>query len=436
MKEEKVFCPVPWNFTALRANGDLRVCCHANQSKSQGIIRDEFEVPMNGGNSLINDARNSTMLKNIRVNMLQEKWPEECIRCQREEGSGLRSRRDYEREHWDLTKNYAEKHTDLNGKIDIEKLPLEYIDLRFGNLCNLACRMCGPADSTSWYSDYVQLHERNHFKDTHGKVVLTKDKFGKFSCNDYAWYESPIFWNQLSDLAKKIVHIYMAGGEPLLIEQHYDFLNQCIDKGWASSIVLEYNTNLTILNKRITDLWSKFKEVRVGASVDGMEYVLEYQRHPAKWNIIFENLKKLDSTGDNIKSWLAVTITNYNIFHLPEFIKWKMLKSGFKKINSSKMKPIITHHMCHSPKHLNVRSLPIELKKLVLERFNDLSQWSEETLSSNEHHALCKIIDGISRYMMGETYDDWDYFIEYTKKLDKIRNQDILKIVPEFKEYF
>jgi len=434
--KKMAFCPVPWNFLAVRSNGDLRICCHANQSKNKGIIRGSDDRPMNGRTANLEEARNSHILKEVRSKMLQSEWPEECIRCQREEENGLRSRRDYERESWNLKEEEVKKHTSSNGEIDLEHMPLKYIDLRFGNKCNLSCRMCGPADSTGWYTDHVKLTGDESFYDTHGKVELVKGISGKYTTNDYEWYESDKFWQQLSILAKKVVHIYMAGGEPLLIDQHYEFLDRCIEMKWASNIVLEYNTNLTVLDDKILNLWSKFKNVRVGASIDGIGPVFEYQRYPANWNYVKKNLEVLDSTGDRITAWLAVTITNYNIFHLPDMIRWKMLESGFKKINSSKNKPIITHHMCHSPAHLNIRSLPEKMKKEVLGKFNKLEEWGEEALDSNQMAALLKIKSGVIQYMMSEQYDEWPVFLDYTSKLDAIRNQNIKNIVPEFMEYF
>jgi sulfatase maturation enzyme AslB (radical SAM superfamily) len=376
-------------------------------------------------------------MKNVRSKMLQNEWPEECIRCQTEEKTGLRSRREYERENWFIDNEYVKENTKEDGTIVIEDFPLQYLDLRFGNNCNLSCRMCGPSDSSSWYEDHVKLTGKTEYWDTHGKVELKKNAAGKFSTTDYDWYNSESFWKEMNEMGSGVRHIYMAGGEPLLIEKHFSFLNDCIGKGFAKNIILEYNTNLSFLNEKIINLWEQFKQVRVGASIDGMGDVLEYQRHPIKWDSTLKNLQILDGLKENIFSWLALTITNYNVFHVPEFIKWKLKESNFKRINSSKKKPIITHHMCHSPLHLNIRSLPPELKELVTNKYKDLIAWgNEQDLTDYQKKALENIVDGVLTYMEAESYKDWDYFIEYTAKLDRIRNQNILNIVPEYAPYF
>ena len=75
------FCPLPWIFTSVRNNGDLRVCCQANGSTSKGIYRKESGEPYNVSNDSIEEARNSELAKDIRKSMLENKTHEACIRC-------------------------------------------------------------------------------------------------------------------------------------------------------------------------------------------------------------------------------------------------------------------------------------------------------------------------------------------------------------------
>ena len=97
-----IFCPIPWNFQAIRANGDMRVCCQANVTKNQGVIRKADGVAYNAGKDSLVDARNNTMMKTIRLNMLNGVWNDECGRCRNEEAAGLISRRTYENEQWQM----------------------------------------------------------------------------------------------------------------------------------------------------------------------------------------------------------------------------------------------------------------------------------------------------------------------------------------------
>ena len=135
------FCPIPWNFQAIRANGDVRVCCQANVTKNQGVIRKADGTAYNAGRDNLEEARNADMMKAIRINMLKGQWSDECGRCQSEESNGLVSRRSYENQQWPMDIYQVINKTNNDGSIDPKDFPVIYYDLRFGNFCNLKCRM-------------------------------------------------------------------------------------------------------------------------------------------------------------------------------------------------------------------------------------------------------------------------------------------------------
>ena len=383
------------------------------------------------------EALNADLMKQVRKNMLQGIWSEECGRCKSEEESGLNSRRQYEMQNWDFTIEDAKLATQSDGTITSNNL--KYYDLRFGNLCNLACRMCGPTDSHTWYKQWVDYHGTNKYDDTHGTVILIKNENGRYETKDYDWHNSEIFWEQIENNIKNIEHVYMAGGEPMMIERHYEFLQKCIDLGHSKQMVVEYNTNMTNLPNRVLDMWTEFKQVRVGASIDGFGDVLEYQRWPIKWSQAYKNLQKLDEyaqKNDNIIAWLACTVTAYNVFHIPEFMWWKITESKFKKINSSKGRPIITHHVAHGPKRMNVRILPkevkIDLQKHYLEWIDKFEKdpYILDHVKKNARSTL----ESILKYTLAEDFSDkLPEFIRFTKYLDRERNQSLENLFPVFK---
>lgn len=434
----KTFCPIPWIFQAVRANGDIRVCCQANVTKNKGVIRKADGTAYNAGADILQDARNADFMKDIRINMLNGIWSEECGRCRSEEENGLNSRRQYEQQNWpQFTIEKAQKQTAEDGTIDIDETPVEYYDLRFGNFCNLKCRMCGPTDSDAWYEDWIKLTGKNTFKDTSGEIEI-KQIGNKLCATEFDWPSYEPFWEQLEANAHNIKHVYFAGGEPMLIERHYDFLERCIENGSAKNMIVEYNTNMSTLPPRVVKLWESFKQVRVGASVDGMGAVLEYQRHPAKWNKVLKNLEILDNTSPNVMGWLAFTVTAYNVNHMIDFMKWKLTDSNFKKINTTKKRPIITNHVAHHPKHLNIRVLPDEMKLSIIKRFEEFIVWCEEqNLPENTFNKAVDIKNSVCKYMISESYYDshWNEFLSYTKNLDRIRHENLLDIEPMFQEY-
>ena len=431
------FCPIPWNFQAIRANGDIRICCQANTTKNQGVIRKEDGTAYNAGRDGLTVARNAELMRIVRKNMLDGEWSEECGRCKSEEDNGLVSRRSYENQQWPMDLEKIRDLTALDGSINPAEFPVHYYDLRFGNFCNLKCRMCGPTDSNAWYDDWIELTGTNKFKDTSGMITINKTDKG-YDVPEFDWYNHEPFWSQLEQNMHNIEHVYFAGGEPMLIERHYDFLERCVEAGASENMIIEYNTNMSTLPTRVLNLWTKFKQVRIGASVDGMGAILEYQRNPAKWEKTLYNLEKVDSLPPNIISWLAFTVTAYNVLHMIDFMKWKLTDSGFKRINSSFRRPIITYHVAHHPKHLNIRVLPEEFKETVKHRFNEFLMWVEE---NNFEQYIVKhakeIVNGVINYMNSDDYNPthWQEFVTYTANLDKIRKENLIKVEPEFKKY-
>ena len=433
----KTFCPIPWMFMAARSNGDVRVCCQANVTKNKGVIRKPDGTAYNAGRDDLVESRNAEMMKAMRVNMLNGIWSEECGRCRSEEENGLDSRRKYELDKKMYSFERAVSETAEDGTIDVDKTEIMFYDLRFGNFCNLKCRMCGPTDSDSWYDDYMKLTGTDSFWETSGPVKIYP-KGNKLVADGYDWPNYEPFWEFLEKNAKNIKHVYFAGGEPMLIERHYDFLERCVDQGVAKNIVIEYNTNMSTLPTRVTELWKNFKMVQIGASVDGMGPVLEYQRNPAKWDKTLRNLKTVDGLPMNIMSWLAVTVTAYNVNHLIDFMKWKLQESEFKRISSTKKRPIMTHHVAHHPKHLNIRVLPDKMKSELTQKYEDFVVWVEEQgFPEYVIEAAKHARDSICSYMNSDSYhaDHWDEFVDYTNKLDKIRNESLIEVEPMFKEY-
>ena len=400
------FCPIPWIFQAPRSNGDLRVCCQANSSEDYGLIRKEDGSPYNAQHDYLEESRNNSMMKQIRLNMLEGKWSPQCVRCRTEEENGHHSRRLAENNDWWLDIEQARKFTQPDGTVD--GVAIQYYDFRFGNKCNLACRMCGPSDSDTWYDDHIALNNTNTFINNGGEKV-TIGSYDKFN-----WHESKYFWKQIEKNIHNIKRVYFAGGEPTLIQKHYDFLERCVEVGQAEKMIIEYNTNMSTVPPRLLNLWKQFKRVIIGASIDGYGDILEYQRYPAKWDKIYQNILKVDELPDNVRGWFTYTVTSINVAHTPDFLQW-VKEQNFKKLNRVK------HHFAFGPAHMNIQVLPDEYKEYV-------------TKLLNIDDPICR---GISKYMNSKstTNKSWNNFVWTTTELDKIRNQDIKKLIPEIAKY-
>jgi hypothetical protein len=442
------FCPLPWNSINVRNNGNLRICCHANSyTKNRGILRKDDGTPYNAGFDDWDEARNSSLLKEVRKTMMEGNWHPECERCRQEEINGIQSRREYESADWgeeltNTTYETVKEHTADDGTIDTDKFEVNYLDMRYGNFCNLKCRMCGPTDSHKWYDDHVKMTNTTKYWEITGPVQLEKNKKGKWSTNLYDWFmDNPQYQLNFDKVTKTLKKIYIVGGEPLIIPEHYEALCRLIDLGRAPDIQLEYNTNLTNVTENILTAWKEFQQVRVGASIDGYGDVFEYQRFPGKWHHIYENMLELDANHDiNLKGWMAFTITTLNVFHLPKFMKWKLEESKLTKFNPLKgMRPIITEHLCHNPKYYNIKVLPEYIKEQVTDNNNQHIEWIKSTdYSDHVKKKFVKILEGTNKFMNAEQLDEEHLieFIKTTNKLDEIRNQNIVDVVPEYKGLF
>ena len=403
MKESSPsFCLLPWVSLAIRNNGDYRVCCHANTSQGGGLLSSNAAV------TSLEDARNSELLKQIRRQMLQGEWPQSCVRCLREETAGMRSKRIYSKDTLPsgYTQEWAESVTAPDGELSLEQAPLLDLDVRFGNKCNLACRMCGPSDSSAWISDHQKLG-------------------GRFEQTGFDWHESPAFWRSLEARAEEIEHIYIVGGEPLLIERHYQFLDGLIEKGRAGAVTLEYNTNLTVLPQKALDLWKHFKKVRLGVSFDGVGAINDYIRHPSRFHLVEKNLERIDRAEGNYQVWLACTVSVYNLHHLVALMEWVHSKN-FKRIGKTRGKEFFVPHPVHRPHYLNIQALPRALKEKYSEFLTkEIAVFlTKESLTENERVSAQGILRRYLEFMKTEDLSAfWPEFGNYTRKLDRIRDQ-------------
>lgn len=323
--------------------------------------------------------------------------------------------------------------------------------------------MCSPMDSSAWYDDYVKMYGKEQFWDTHGTVKMHKNEKGKYAATDYDWVHKDHFWENLEENVSGMQHVYLVGGEPLIIERHYEFLSHCVEQGYAKDITLEYNTNLTNIQPRALELWGNFKQVQFGISMDGIGETLEYVRNPLKSKLIEKNLKKLDEVGTqtmNFRAWIAFTIGALNAFHLPDFLRWK-IEQDFAVISpmlKNNPKPFANVHPIHKPHELSIRFLPKEVKDQVRfswEAFR--TEFQNDIVNNIDFHSIAKrnphalgfikpankewainkmnhLLDTNIKFMYDEdwfTEENNRKFWEYNSKLDDIRGENMEKQLPE-----
>jgi hypothetical protein len=458
----ETFCILPWVHLSTRPDGQVRVCCTANASSvgptndkvhggSVGVLKDENGKPNNLNVSDFETAWNSTYMRNVRKQMLAGEKPASCMKCYKEEEAGHNSKRMWETRYWGERVNLDEllENTDEDGSVPAQ---LAYIDLRFGTKCQLACVMCSPHDSSGWIKEHTKMHpqvKNKALKETMG----WQDK-GSTNGSSYNWHkQNPTFWKQFYQQVPHMKQLYFAGGESLIIDEHYEILEEVIRQGHAGNMELRYNSNGVEWRDDLFDLWKHFKLVRFHYSVDDIGERNEYVRYPSKWDRTNEVFHILDSqTGDNVEITVACAVQALNIYYIPDFIKWK-LTQGFKKIN---MWPFgaggVNYHFVYHPPHLNVKSLPNWFKDEVERKYEEFYPWWEANWELGvpswhtgkvdyetwrEASYGIPRLQGMVNFMKSE---DWSQRMpelkEYIALIDKTRDLDFAKTYPEMKGIF
>ena len=440
----------------------MRVCCTANASSvgptndkehggQVGILKDEEGRPNNLNVSDFETAWNSTYMRNVRKQMLNGEVPPSCIKCFKEEAAGHNSKRMWETAYWSkrVDVDTLLENTSEDGSVPPQ---LAYIDLRFGTKCQLACVMCSPHDSSGWIKDWKAMFpavQNESLKET----MQWQDK-GSTNGSSYNWHkQNPTFWKQFYEQMPSMQQIYFAGGESLIIEEHYEILEHAIKMGYAKNLELRYNSNGVEWREDLFDLWKEFKLVRFHYSIDSIKEMNSYIRYPSNWKRQEEVFHILDNdTPDNTEVTIACAVQALNVYYIPDFIKWK-LTQGFKKIN---MWPFgaggVNYHFVYHPPHLNVKVLPKWFKEECRKKYEEFYPWWEENWElgvpswykgkvTKEDFMQAgyglKRLEGMLSFMESE---DWSRRLpemkEFLQRCDTQRGNTFVETYPEMKDIF
>jgi len=389
-KISPTFCALPWLHLSSRPDGKMRTCCTSNASSVQdpnstikkgggevGVIKDDDGKSVNFNSTTLEEAWNSGYMKNVRNMMLRGEKPASCLKCYKEEEAGHLSKRNWETEYWsyryDLEELVAETNED--GSIPPK---IRYIDLRMGSKCQLACVMCSPHDSSGWIKEHKQIYPQ--IQNERLKSSSAWDNKGLSNGSSYNWHKNnPRFWQDLMDQVPHMYQLYFAGGESLIIEEHYQLLEECIKRGYAKKIELRYNSNAVEWRDDLFDLWAEFKRVRFHYSIDAYGEQNDYIRYPTDWKHQEDVFWQLDETAPQVEVTTATTLMALNVPYIPEFIQWKV-NAGFKKINKWPLGAGgVNMHFAYWPPQLNVKVLPQHIKQQVTDKYeNEFYPWVEE----------------------------------------------------------
>jgi hypothetical protein len=248
------------------------------------------------------------------------------------------------------------------------------IDAAIGDVCNAACRICGPDSSTMWQ-----------------KIVPTWESHRT---------ETTV-WTEAMDTANHVLQLDFGGGEPWAnaIPEQTALLQKIISLDRQHLVKIRYNTNGSLWPTRLISLLEQFRQVEITLSLDDIESRFEYNRWPLKWSVVQDNIQKfveLQLTY-NIKITINFTISVFTWQRVEAFIDWAH-KQGIGHINFN----ILTHPWVYS-----IKSLPVDVK-------NSLPPTIFDNIVSSTAH------------------DNWkEEFTQITRQLDQQRDQSFEKTFPE-----
>lgn len=215
---------------------------------------------------------------------------------------------------------------------ELKKIPLDTyqpnrhnlhtIDVRWTNLCNFSCVYCGPEFSSRWADELNK------------EIVRPRlDQLERFK-------------QYIFDHASTLKHVYMAGGEPLLMKENLELL-ELLQKT-NPNVNLRINTNLSKTDTQVFDRICEFPNVHWTVSVETMYNEFEYIRYGGRWVDFLENLEKIKQLNHKISFNMLWFLLNYrSVFDCVDYLK----NLGFHN-NSFIIGALLT------PEYLNIRHLP------------------------------------------------------------------------------
>lgn len=347
----KAFCPIPWTGLMYNFDGSVKNC-----------IRSKSQI----GN--INEQPIKTILKQdteIKKQMREGSKFERCSPCynlERNENS------------FDIISDrifYLKELKNIDtGLYNTDEFDLHKIDIRWSNLCNFACIYCGPEFSSKWAAELninVETPEKNNLID----------------------FKNYIFQN-----TKQLKHVYLAGGEPLLMKENLELLELLLADN--PDVNLRINSNLSKVDTKVFEAICKFKNVHWIVSVETIKKEYEYIRYSGVWDDFLENLKFIRSLNNHkITFNMLHFVLNYlSIFECIDFLK----NEGYHN-NSFVIGPIT------NPALLDVRNLPIDAINLIKDELESRINQKPGYMLENSYRILLKHITTPFKTNLQKTFE-------------------------------
>jgi sulfatase maturation enzyme AslB (radical SAM superfamily) len=390
LKDSKTFCIYPWIHLHAYPTGEAYPCCHAEMAYPVGNAR----------HKTLEEIYRDAPMRELRNDMLNERPNPACGRCYEQEAAGFFSGRRSANKH----------HGHHIKRIDDDRFQMSYWDIRFSNLCNLSCRSCGHIFSSSWYQDQTKL-AGGHWAEENRAL-------------NYAGRTATDMWEQLIPHLDYVEQIYFAGGEPLMMAEHYNILDELERRG-RFDVRLIYNTNFTqtkLKDRTVFDYWKRFKSVAVGASLDDRHGRAEYIRKGTEWHKVIANRAEMIQTCPDVDFYISPTLSIMNAWSLPDFHRqWS--EAGLIRPQD------LNINILQDPAHFRIDIAPPEYKQRLIERYQEHLEWLRPL--DPLQRATVGFESAINFMQATDNTHLIPKFWDKTAELDAIRKENILEVIPE-----
>lgn len=367
------FCPVPWSGLMYNFDGTVKNCIRS--SKPIGNIKDD---------SIENILNNKINIEN-RTNMINGHHVSNCTPCYdlEKESKGFNRISDrifYLKELRDNDMSLYDNSTDFS---------LKTMDVRWTNLCNFACIYCDQTFSSKWAAElgvYPEAPPASNFDD----------------------FKNYIFKN-----IDQLQHVYLAGGEPLLMKENFELLTEL--KKRNPNVNLRINTNLSKVDTRVFEQVCEFKNVHWIISVETVEQEYEYIRYGGSWQDFLDNLNHIKKMDHKFSFNMLYFMLNYlSVFDCIKFLQGM----GFHN-NSFILGSLLT------PEYLNVRHLPDHMLQSAKDKLLAEIELAPKFLLENG-------LKNVLNYINMPIKKDMGYCLSKIQELDQRRNLNSKEIFKDF----
>ena len=402
------FCMAPWTHTYLSPQTERRMCC-ASREPAQS-----FKQYIDTGNDAkeykpltLKEHWNSDHMKSVRLRMMAGEELSECEVCDHK-----LLNTDVYRSYWNqLFKDRVDEAYDSTDETGATTMQTISFDYRFNNLCNFKCRMCGDMLSSSWEAE--SRKNKTWTKESQPWMVSPlREQIIKFQ-------DTQVVQEFVEAVeTKTIKEIYWCGGEPLMWDMHWKAMQRIIELGFAKEVHVRYNTNLSRTSFKGTKLFNllpQFQDWQICSSLDGTGEVGEYIRDGLNYEQWLRNFKEGMAVAKTAREMrLDYTIT------MPGLLELKNMFDLSRELDTE----ILTKVM-FTFSNDEILS-PLALPKELLHTLIDEALAYMEPLASHKQRAL---IDVIKNLKNRETFTATKKGKQRQESIDKIRRQDITKIL-------